>query len=324
MPKIEPRCRYQLKVSDIHTLAIKEYGSEDGYPIVLLHGGPGSGCHDYVYEPFDLQRFRVIAPDQRGAGNSTPKGCLEENNTSSLVGDLERIREHLGVEKWMVVGGSWGALLALVYAESFPRRVSGLVVRSLFMGNSFEIRQAFIELPKIFYPNLYKAFIHFLSVEEIADPLESYYQRILNSDPAIHKQAIWVWHDYERALSVLHNKLPEERILAASLSPNGDDSRSPLPNTPRLEAHYFSNDCFLSRSQLIKESDHLRDIPGVIIQARYDLLCPPENSHLFASCWPAARIAYVEGAGHSQSEVGIAEEIQAAVEEIADKLSVPR
>ena len=307
MPDIEPRCSYRIETDTVHKLMVKEYGSEDGYPVVFLHGGPGSGCRSSLCDLFDLEKFRIVAPDQRGAGDSTPKGCLEHNETRYLIEDIELIRNSLSIEKWMVVGGSWGALLAIAYAEHHPSAVTGLVLRSLFLGDDDEIQRAFIDLPKIFYPELYEIFIGLLPEDERQAPLQAYYKRILDDDPSVSHPAIFVWHDYERALSVLQPPLPAELILPSKLSLDAVGKRDQMPATPRMEAYYFSNHCFLSPGQLLEKADCLHDIPGIVVQARYDLLCPPQTAYSLARRWPYSRVVTVEKAGHSQSEEGVTE-----------------
>ena len=313
MPYPQPLCSYSIETDSPHKLAVKEYGSEDGYPVVFLHGGPGSGCRIGLCDLFDLERFRVIAPDQRGAGGSTPKGCLEKNETRYLVEDIELIRNSLAIEKWMVVGGSWGALLAIAYAENYPSAVTGIVLRSLFLGDDDEIQRAFIDLPKTFYPELHEIFIGLLPEDERQDPLQAYYKRILDDDPSVSHPAIFVWHDYERAMSVLQLPVSTDRILPSELSLDVIGKRDQMPATPRMEAHYFSNHCFLSPGLLLKKADCLHNIPGIIVQARYDLLCPPQTAHSLARRWPYSRVVTVEKAGHSQSEAGITEATRRAV-----------
>ena len=246
-----------------------EYGAATGIPVVFLHGGPGSGCTPSLLRLFDPARFRVVAPDQRGAGNSTPKTCIENNTTQDLITDIERVREYLGIKRWLVVGGSWGALLAIAYAEAWPEYVTGVAVRSLFLGSDDELQRAFITLPQAIYPDLYTAFLTYLPEDERHEPLTAYYRRILDDDPAVSLPASYVWHDYERALSVLRPELPD---LGASARAANEQSLG--PSTPRMEAHYFSHNCFLKPSQLLNEAGRLRDVRGVIVQARYDFVMP--------------------------------------------------
>lgn len=320
MPETEPNACYYLKADAVHRLRIREYGNEGAYPVVFLHGGPGSGCRSILCNLFDLNKFRVIAPDQRGAGGSTPRGCLERNNTRYLIADLELIRERLNIEKWLVVGGSWGALLAVTYAECHPDAVSALILRSLFLGSNGEIQRAFIDLPKVFRPQLYESFVSLLTADEREIPLQAYYTRILSNDPSISRPATCVWHDYERTLSVLQPSLADDRILPKNLLAAASYNRDPLPNTPRMEAHYFSNHCFLSPNQLLEQANRLCDIPGIVIQSRYDLLCPPSNAHALLCRWTNGSIVYVEQAGHSQSEKGVTEAMEEAVDTIYHKL----
>ena len=304
--------RRRLQVGPIHDLAVAEYGPARGVPALFLHGGPGSGCRTAPTRLFPARRFRIIAPDQRGAGASRPHGCLEQNTTRDLINDLEMIRRELDVERWLVVGGSWGALLAVAYAEAHPEAVSGLVVRSLFLGTEEELEWAFLTAPRAFYPAMYEQFVALLAPGERRQPLASWYARLLHPDPAIAVPASFAWHDYERALSRLRPSLP-----AFAQVPTAASAARAVPSTPRMEAHYFSNGCFLERGQLLANARRLADIPGVIVQSRYDLLCPPQNAHALARRWPAGRIAGVEAAGHGQSETGVTQALARAVAEVA-------
>ncbi|MDD9868501.1 MAG: alpha/beta fold hydrolase [Gammaproteobacteria bacterium] len=294
---------------------MKEYGPEEGSPALFLHGGPGSGCRAALCRLFPPGRFRIIAPDQRGAGESTPKGRLEENTTQHLIADLEMIREELGIRRWLVVGGSWGALLAVAYAEACPAAVAGIVVRSLFLGTDEELQWAFVTGPRTFYPELYESFTGLLPECERRAPLSAWYPRILHDDPAIAVPAGFVWHDYERALSELRPSLP---AFPQDLSAMADGTRA-LPSTPRMEAHYFSNGCFLEPGQLLDNARRLADIPGIIVQSRYDLLCPPQTAHALSRRWTACGVVTVEAAGHSQSEAGVEQAVAQAAASVADE-----
>ncbi len=312
------RAHHRIAVTPPHQLSVKEYGVESGVPAVFLHGGPGSGCRAAALcRLFDLDRFRIVAPDQRGAGDSTPKACLERNTTQDLIADLETVREYLDIERWLVVGGSWGALLAVAYAEARPERVSGIVVRSLFLGESADLQRAFVTLPRAIYPELYAAFVAQLPEDERAEPLAAYYRRILDDDPATSLPAAYVWHDYERALSALRPAVFPD--LAASARAALDDNR-PRPATPRIEAHYFSHDCFLRRGQLLDDAGRLDGVPGVIVQSRYDLLCPAVSAYALSQRWPRSSVTMVNGAGHGQSETGVEDALTRAVRAIADTL----
>jgi proline iminopeptidase len=223
---------------------------------------------------------------------------------------MEAIRIALGIDRWIIVGGSWGATLALAYTQHYPDRVLALVLRAVFLGSREELHWAFIEAPRRFRPELFADFLDFLPAKERSDPLEAYWRRITDPDPRIHVPAALAWHGFERALSAL-------RPFASRLTPADRSSLpDPLPRSPFLEAHYFLNDCFLEPHQLLRDASRLRRIPGVIVQGRYDLLCPPSTSAALASVWPEAKLCYVEGAGHAMSEPGIADAMSAALQEL--------
>ena len=298
-----------LDVGDGHEIYVEEVGRLDGIPALFLHGGPGSGCRPGQRELFDAARFRAILFDQRGAGRSKSSNRLAANTTDHLVADIERIRTELGIARWLVVGGSWGATLALAYAERHRERVSGLVLRAVFLGTRAELDWAFVEAPRRLRPELYADFVGRLPADERANPLDAYWRRILDPDPAVHTKAAWAWHDAERVLS----EVAPARNRLSDMAPDG----SGLPATPFFEAHYFRRDCFLTPNELLDRASRLDGLPGVIVQGRYDLLCPPATSFALAQAWPDARIDMVEGAGHAMTEPGVMAAMSAAVDEIA-------
>jgi proline iminopeptidase len=304
-----------LPVGDGHVLHVEEAGNPNGVPVVFLHGGPGSGCQPEHRTLFDPALFRIVLFDQRGAGRSTPKRGLAHNSTQDLVADMERIREALDIERWMVVGGSWGSLLALAYAEAFPSRVTAIALRAVFLGGAEEIDWAFVRGPRIFYPELWRRFVGLLPEAERAEPLRAYGARLMNPDPAIHRPAAFVWHDYERALSVLN---PGRVALPDSLADPGG-TRAP-PNTPFVEWHYFRHDCFLRPGELLAGADRLRDIPGIIVQSRYDLLCPPATARELAVRWNSGDLRMVEAAGHSLSEPAVRRALTHAIDELGRRI----
>lgn len=305
--KIEQR---MLDTGDCHQLYLEINGPTDAPAAVYLHGGPGSGCQPDHRRLFDRAAVRAVLYDQRGAGRSLPKRSREANTTSHLVADLETIREALGVARWLVVGGSWGATLALAYAERHPERVTGLVLRAAFLGTRAELDAAFgATLPR-FYPALYQDFLSVLPAEEQDRPLEAYWRRILDPDPATHVPAARAWFETERILSeVKPGRGGFDRDAIRT-------STAPLPATPFMEAHYFSQNCFLAEGELLAHADRLADIPGIIVQGRYDLLCPPATSAALAAAWPRAELRIVEGAGHSLGDPGIREAVSAAVADL--------
>jgi len=311
-----PLTSQQLPVSDGHDLYVESVGCEGGIPAVYLHGGPGSGCQPDHRRLFDPERFHAVLFDQRGAGKSRPKGGRDNNTLLHLVADMELLRERFAFERWIVVGGSWGATLALAYAEAYPERVSGLVLRATFLGTFAEVESAFRDTLPRFHPGLNADFLGVLPPQERATPLQSYWRRILDPDPAVHRPAARAWHDTERILSE-HNPT-RSRLDLASLDSNGA-----LPATPFMEAHYFSNNCFMRPNQLLDDAGALAGIPGIIVQGRYDLLCPPATSQALAERWPGAEIRIVEGAGHTLYDPGIRNAVMKAIADVASKTAKP-
>ena len=309
-----PLTSQQLPVSDGHDLYVESVGCEGGIPAVYLHGGPGSGCQPDHRRLFDPERFHAVLFDQRGAGKSRPKGERSNNTLPHLVADIELLREKFAFERWIVVGGSWGATLALAYAEAYPERVSGLVLRATFLGTFAEVESAFRDTLPRFHPGLNADFLGVLPPQERATPLQSYWRRILDPDPAVHRPAARAWHDTERILSE-HNPA-RSRLDLASLDSNGA-----LPATPFMEAHYFSNDCFMRPNQLLDDAGALAGIPGIIVQGRYDLLCPPATSQALAARWPEAEIQIVEGAGHTLYDPGVRNAVMKAISDVASRVA---
>jgi proline iminopeptidase len=299
-----------LPISDGHEIYVESVGRADGIPAVYLHGGPGSGCQPDHRRLFDPERFHAVLFDQRGAGKSRPKGSREANTLPLLIADMETIRETFGFERWMIVGGSWGATLALAYAEAHPERVSGIVLRATFLGTRAELEDAFLESLPRFYPGLSEDFLKLLPVEDREQPLDAYWRRILDPDPSVHGPAVRAWHDTERILS--EHAPGRTRLDLASLN-----ATRALPATPFMEAHYFQNDCFMKPGQLLAKAARLKHIPGIIVQGRYDFLCPPSTSHVLAAAWPDAEVRIVEGAGHSLYDPGIRDAVMKAIADLA-------
>ena len=309
-----PLTSEHLDVGDGHAIYVESVGCVAGIPAVYLHGGPGSGCQPDHRRLFDPQRFHTVLFDQRGAGRSKPKGLREANTTAHLIADMEAIREKFGFAQWLMVGGSWGATLALAYAQAHPDRVSGIVLRATFLGTREELDGAFLDVLPRHYPGLYEDLLAALPAEERADPLPNYYRRILDSDASIHTPAARAWGGTE---SILSEHAPKRTRL--DMAELGNLSK-PLPATPFMEAHYFRHDCFMRPGQLMAEAGTLRDIPGIIVQGRFDFLCPPSTSHALAAAWGNAEIRIVEGAGHSLHDPGVRDAVMKAIADLASKL----
>src|SRR6202165_2435272 len=243
-----------LPVGDGHEIYVETVGRADGIRAVYLHGGPGSGCQPDHRRLFDPERFHAVLFDQRGAGRSRPKGRREDNTLPHLIADMELIREKFGFRRWMVVGGSWGATLALAYAQAHPHRVSGIVLRATFLGTRAELEGAFIDALPRFYPGLRDDFLGVLALQEQAQPLDACWRRILDSDPAIHSPAARAWHNTERILS-------EHAPGRSRLDLDSLNATHPLPVTPFMEAHYFQNDCFMKPGQLLAGGGKAAKVP---------------------------------------------------------------
>ena len=308
-----PLTSQHITVGDNHEIYVESVGRADGIPAVYLHGGPGSGCQPDHRRLFDPERFHAVLFDQRGAGRSRPKGRREDNTLLALIADMEQIREKFGFERWMVIGGSWGATLALAYAQAHPDRVTGIVLRATFLGTAAELEDAFLRALPRFFPDLNGDFLGVLPPDERKQPLENYYRRILDSDPAVHGPAARAWHDTEQILS--QHEPGRVRLDPASLTA----SRA-LPATPFMEAHYFCNDCFMKPGQLLAEAGKLRGIPGLIVQGRYDLLCPPATAHALGALWPDSEIRLVEGAGHSLYDRSVRDAVMKAIADLASEI----
>ena len=299
-----PPAGFFLEVGDGHRLWVEVQGAPEGIPAVFLHGGPGGGFQQTHQDLFDQARFRTVFFDQRGAGRSLPRGGLQHNTTPHLIADMERLRQHFGFRKWLIVGGSWGATLALAYAQACPDRVSGLILRAVFLGTGAELDWAFGTGLRQFHPALHQDFLAALPMAERADPLPNYYRRILDPDPAVHLPAALAWHDTERILSEINPP-------ATRLAPPAD---RPRPNSPYLEAHYFSQGCFLQDHGLLQNAAALQGIPGLVVQGQYDLLCPPATSFDLVQRWPDARIVMAPVSGHSLSHPVVHAAVMAAID----------
>jgi proline iminopeptidase len=308
-----PLASEHLSVGDGHEVYVESVGRTGGTPAVYLHGGPGGGCQPDHRRLFDPERFHAVLFDQRGAGRSRPKGGREHNTLPHLIADMEMIREKFGFERWMVVGGSWGATLGLAYAQAHPKRVSGIVLRATFLGTIEEVADGFLNsLPRL-YPGLFEDFLSLLTPEERAEPLQAYFRRILDTDPAVHGPAARAWHDTERILS-------EYEPSRTRLDLDALKSSNAMPASPFMEAHYFSNDSFMEPNQLMAEAEKLAGIPGIIVQGRYDLLCPPKISHALANVWRDAEIRIVEGAGHTLYDPGVRNAVMRGIADMASKI----
>lgn len=293
-PKAKPTETIELEVSELHKIAVKRYGTKGGKPVVFIHGGPGGGTNDDCARFFNPKGYDIFLFDQRGCGQSTPHGELNENTTWNLVDDIEKIRAHYSIDKWQVFGGSWGSTLSLIYAINHPERVSELVIRGIFLGTQAELDHLYLDGTKRNFPEEYERFLSFLQEEEKAKPLDSYY-RILTAD------------NKERALEAARH-WDRFEALTSTLLP----SSTPEPTTEsdlfaiaisRIETHYFVNRCFLPNDNYILENiENIKNIPTAIVHGRYDMICSPQYAWTLHKLLPNSRLEFGKCAGHSQFE----------------------
>jgi len=312
-PDLEPHASGRLSVDARHTLYWEECGNPEGVPIVFLHGGPGGGCLPHHRRFFDPSFWRIVLVDQRGAGRSTPTAEIGDNTTWHLVADLERLRSHRGIDRWALFGGSWGSTLALAYAESFPERTTGMVLRGIFLASAEEIDWFMHGMRKVF-PEAWERFASFLPAEERNDLLANYHKRLVDPDPAVHGPAATAWDAYESDCSTL---------LPRGDGPPAFESDAIALAIARIEAHYFVHSGFLADGELLGNIHRIEHLPCTIVQGRYDVVCPPVTALALSRAWPAAELVVVPDAGHSVREPGIARELVAAVERLRQRLAAP-
>ncbi|XP_039121782.1 proline iminopeptidase isoform X1 [Dioscorea cayenensis subsp. rotundata] len=309
---IEPYSSGYLKVSDLHTLYWEQSGNPSGHPVVFLHGGPGAGTSANNRRFFDPEFYRIILFDQRGAGKSTPHACLEENTTWDLVDDIEKLREHLGISEWQVFGGSWGSTLALAYSQSHPDKVTGIVLRGIFLLRKKELDWFYEGGAAAIFPDAWEPFRDFIPENERGSLIKAYHKRLNSDDMQTKLMAAKIWTTWE--------------LMTAHLIPNeanikkGEDDTFNLAFA-RIENHYFVNKGFLpADSYLVSNIDKIRHIKTVIVQGRYDVCCPMMSAWDLHKEWPEAEFKVVPDAGHSANEVGIAAELVAANEKLKNIL----
>ena len=295
-----PREAYKegkLQVSNLHTVYFEESGNPQGKPIVVLHGGPGGGCPSYYRQYFNPEKWRLIMFDQRGCGKSTPHAELRENTTWDLVSDIEKIREHLGIDKWVVFGGSWGSTLSLAYSQTHPERCNGLILRGIFMLRQKELHWFYQEGASNIFPDAWEEYLKPIPLEEKDDLLNAYYKRLTSEDKRIRLEAARAWSIWEASTS----KLFLDKFLMQTF---GESAFADA--FARIECHYFVNKGFFEREdQLLLNVDKIRHIPAIIVQGRYDVVCPMVSAWELHKAWKEAEFIVVPDAGHSMTEPGI-------------------
>ncbi|BAZ45452.1 proline iminopeptidase [Chondrocystis sp. NIES-4102] len=309
-PPIEPYNQGKLKVSKIHTIHYEESGNPQGQPVIFLHGGPGGGITPMYRQYFNPLQYRIVIFDQRGCGQSTPYAELTENTTWDLVEDIEKLREHLGISRWVVFGGSWGSTLALAYSQTHSDRCKGLILRGIFMLRPLEIRWFYQEGASYIYPDAWAEYVKPIPPEEQDDFLSAYYRRLTSSDRSLRLEAARAWSIWEASTSkLIQSPMSIERFGMAEFA----------EAFARIECHYFMNKGFFkTENQLLENIDRIRHIPAVIVQGRYDVVCPMISAWQLHQAWQEAEFIVIADAGHSVTEPGIQDALIRASDRFAE------
>ena len=305
-PEIEPYDSGYLKVSGLHRIHYEQCGNPEGKPVVFLHGGPGAGCSPKTRRFFDPQHYRIVLFDQRGCGKSTPHAELEGNTTWDLVADIEQLREHLSIQRWQVFGGSWGSTLALAYAQTHPDRVSELVLRGIFLLRRWELEWFYQKGCDALYPDAWEQYLAGIPAGERGDLISAYYRRLTSADPAVRLAAAKAWSVWEGSTCYLLQD-------TAHIDGSAEDEFALAFS--RIECHYFVHGGFFDHDdQLLRNAHRLKDIPAVIVQGRYDVVCPARSAWDLHRAWPEADLRIIADAGHSAFEPGIQSELVEATD----------
>ena len=311
-PDIKANKAQQIKVDPPHSIYVEECGNENGIPVLFVHGGPGAGCEAYHRRFFDPNVYRIILFDQRGAGRSSPHAELEGNTTQALVADMEVIRETLNIDRWVLFGGSWGSTLSLVYAQTHPDRVLGLILRGIFLCRQKEIDWFYQRGADRIFPDYWQDYLAPIPEAERGDMVSAYYKRLTGEDEIARMHAAKAWSTWEgRTATLRQNK---------NVTDHFSDGYTAL-SLARIECHYFMHQSFLEEDQIINNAVKLQYIPGVIVQGRYDLICPLESAWELHQAWPKAELKIIGDAGHSAAEPGTIDALVVATDEMARLLT---
>jgi proline iminopeptidase len=307
-PEIKPYQRHQIAVEPPHELYVDESGNPDGIPVLFVHGGPGAGCGRYDRRFFDPEVYRIVLFDQRGAGRSRPHAELAGNTTQKLVEDIEKIRTTLGIDKWVLFGGSWGSTLSLVYAQTYPERVLGLILRGIFLCRPEDINWFYQEGASRLFPDYWEDFICQIPEAEQSNLLAAYYRRLTGENQIQQMSAAKAWAGWEGRTATLK---PCQDVVDSFTEPHRALSLA------RIESHYFMNNSFLEPNQILRDAHKLAGIPGVIVHGRYDVICPLDNAHSLHQAWPDSELIIIREAGHASREPGIVDALIRATDDMA-------
>ncbi|WP_299203209.1 prolyl aminopeptidase [uncultured Tateyamaria sp.] len=308
-PPMDPYDQRMFEVGQGHRIYVEQCGNPNGVPVVVLHGGPGGGCSPAMRRYFDPEHYRIILFDQRGCGRSRPHASVMNNTTWHLVDDIEMIRKTLDIDAWIVFGGSWGATLALIYAEAHPSRVRNLVLRGVFLMTQAELDWFYGGGAGKFWPEVWARFEGLIPEDERGDLIGAYHRRLFSGDVALETRFARAWSAWENALASIHSS-------GSGAEAPGDYARA----FARLENHYFTNAGFLEfDGQILAHAGRIKHIPGTIVQGRYDMICPPDSAYALSQAWPMGELKMVRNAGHALSEPGISAELVRTMDRIAGK-----
>jgi proline iminopeptidase len=311
-PPIEPYRTHEIAVTDGHRLYAEECGNPQGLPVLFVHGGPGAGCERYHRQFFDPQIYRIVLFDQRGCGKSIPHASLTGNTTQALVADMESIRRLLGIERWVIFGGSWGSTLGLVYAQTHPERVLGLILRGIFLCRPRDIAWFYQDGASFVLPDYWQDYLEVIAADERNDMIHAYYRRLTGTDEVAMMAAAKAWSLWEGRASTLLPKTAVIDHFASSVT---------ALSLARIECHYFVNNSFLAPDQILDEVGKLHGIPGEIVHGRYDMVCPVENAWVLHRAWPDSQLHIISDAGHSATEKGIVDALVRATNRMAKRFA---
>jgi proline iminopeptidase len=311
-PAIQPDKTWHFPVSETHTLYIEESGNPEGVPVIFLHGGPGGNCEPGHRRFFNPEEYRIILFDQRGCGKSKPHASLIENTTWDLVEDLEKIRKYLEIESWVVFGGSWGSTLALIYAQTCPERVKGLILRGIFLSRDEDIRWLFQGGAARLFPEAWQHYLEPIPKDEREDMIAAYHKRLTSKNEIVRMGAAKAWSIWEGTTATL---MPDKNVVEHFSDPHIALSIA------RIECHYFINQSFLSPGQILDNLHKLKNIPGFIVHGRYDIICPIDQAFLLSQHWSNSKLKVIDNAGHAVTEKGISDALVISCNQMLEILS---
>lgn len=311
-PAIRPYSSQSIAVAEPHQLYVEESGNPEGIPVLFIHGGPGGGTRQTDRCFFDPDKYRIILFDQRGSGQSKPHASLEDNNTAALVADIETIRTTLGIERWVIFGGSWGSTLGLVYAQTYPGLVLGIILRGIFLCRDEDIQWFYQYGASQVFPDYWQQYMQVIPEAERGDMLHAYYSRLIGDNEIERMAAAKAWSIWEGRCATLHTN---DALVNHFGNPHTAVAMA------RIEAHFFVNKAFLEPNQIINNAHRLKDIPGTIVHGRYDMVCPVKQAFDLSNAWPEAKLKIIADAGHSSVEPGTTDALVCATEQLAHQIN---